>query len=286
MLGSFAPHLCRMSVEHKSYYRSVYCGICHGIKELYGRVATMGLVHDAVVLALLAQQQQPFRTESKRCIANPLRRVEVLCEPDAIITTGLALNTILLQCKYYDNQFDGDRFSSSLKTWVMRRYLSEVEVILHRVQLRSSDIRQVMYRQWQQENIPDLGWEEYLQPISDLGARISGQLFAGYCVDYLARSLGRLYIYAASCYDGLVDYQVDVSAQRFNIIDKLDKQLGRQGACQAIGRISGQFLAVAMAICSPLNRPLLQDILRRGFLLRLYKARKNCPSPLVAKRFS
>lgn len=60
--------------EDKSKYRRYYCGLCHELKEKYGKDGTINLSYDMTFLSLLLGDlyDAPITTGEERCIVRPI----------------------------------------------------------------------------------------------------------------------------------------------------------------------------------------------------------------------
>ena len=76
MFGYIYVNEQELKLKEHTIYRSFYCGLCHNLKQRYGRTAQMMLNYDLTFLALLLSGLYEPDTESfeKRCIPHPVKK--------------------------------------------------------------------------------------------------------------------------------------------------------------------------------------------------------------------
>ena len=76
MFGYIYVNEQELKLKEYTVYRSFYCGLCHNLKQRYGRTAQMMLNYDLTFLALLLSGLYEPDTESfeKRCIPHPVKK--------------------------------------------------------------------------------------------------------------------------------------------------------------------------------------------------------------------
>ena len=76
MFGYIDVNEQELKLKEYTIYRSFYCGLCHNLKQRYGRTAQMMLNYDLTFLALLLSGLYEPDTESfeKRCIPHPVKK--------------------------------------------------------------------------------------------------------------------------------------------------------------------------------------------------------------------
>ena len=76
MFGYIYVNEQELKLKEYTVYRSFYCGLCHNLKQRYGRTAQMMLNYDLTLLALLLSGLYEPDTESfeKRCIPHPVKK--------------------------------------------------------------------------------------------------------------------------------------------------------------------------------------------------------------------
>ena len=85
MFGYIYVNEQELKLKEYTIYRSFYCGLCHNLKQRYGRTAQMMLNYDLTFLALLLSGLYEPDTESfeKRCIPHPVKKHK-LVENEAV----------------------------------------------------------------------------------------------------------------------------------------------------------------------------------------------------------
>ena len=75
MFGYIQANLNDLSEAEQTRYRSVYCGLCHMLKEQYGWMARFSLTYDLTFLILLLTSlyEPEEKINTGRCIAHPFR---------------------------------------------------------------------------------------------------------------------------------------------------------------------------------------------------------------------
>lgn len=85
MFGYVRPVRDELKCKDFDLYRATYCGLCRTLRRRYGLLAPMFLNFDFTFLALLlSPAQQRFTPCSGRCHANPLKKVPMCQESDAL----------------------------------------------------------------------------------------------------------------------------------------------------------------------------------------------------------
>ncbi len=74
-----------MKIRDYTYYRAVYCGVCHAMADVITPVFSLALRYDFVFLTLvrLCISGETGTLQQRRCAAHPIRRRSVLTEIDA-----------------------------------------------------------------------------------------------------------------------------------------------------------------------------------------------------------
>lgn len=76
MFGFIRPLRSELKVREWERFQSVYCGLCHTIREEYGMIQTVMLSYDCTYLALVlcALEQESCSACKRRCITHPFRK--------------------------------------------------------------------------------------------------------------------------------------------------------------------------------------------------------------------
>lgn len=95
MFGYIQANVKELKVREYELYRAYYCGLCHVLKDGYGRRGQLMLSYDLTFLVMLLSALYEPREEKKerRCAVHPLARHPQICSP---VTQYAADLTILL----------------------------------------------------------------------------------------------------------------------------------------------------------------------------------------------
>ncbi|MBE5962910.1 MAG: hypothetical protein E7256_16290 [Lachnospiraceae bacterium] len=76
MFGYVTIHKPELKVREYEAYRAYYCGLCHVLKERYGRFGQMTLTYDMTFLVIFLNSlyEQKMTEESHRCLAHPTKK--------------------------------------------------------------------------------------------------------------------------------------------------------------------------------------------------------------------
>ena len=107
MFGYVKPFVPSLTVAEYTYYKSVYCGLCHTAGGTSGAASRLFLSYDFVFLALVRQalQGQAVVMTKRRCVAHPLRRRYAVQENEALRYAAAAA-AVLRAYKLQDDLFD------------------------------------------------------------------------------------------------------------------------------------------------------------------------------------
>lgn len=107
MFGFVRPLRGELKVREWERFQSVYCGLCHTIRQHYGLMQTVMLSYDCTYLALVLDALEPNGGESckRRCIMHPLRRRSCAYE-SAGMRRAAAVSVILTWHKLQDTIAD------------------------------------------------------------------------------------------------------------------------------------------------------------------------------------
>lgn len=161
MYGYVRPLKGELKVSEYESFQSVYCGLCHCLKERGGFAARFVVNYDFTFLAMLLSEQSQSHCEKKRCPARLWGRKNCLC-PDTALETAADYSLILSRWKLLDGLQDKPFF----KTLHLR-----VAMALTRRAYRAAAARQPGFLQAVQENIGALNvLEKQKSPSLDASA--------------------------------------------------------------------------------------------------------------------
>ena len=111
MFGYIKPHVGDLLVKENSFYKSVYCGLCHELKKK-SHILPFTLSYDFVFLCILrlAVSEDEIKISKKRCLVHPFKKKPYLCSTPSL-DYGARASAMLL----YRNIEDDVRDSKGLK---------------------------------------------------------------------------------------------------------------------------------------------------------------------------
>lgn len=101
MFGFITPNFQTLSDEEKSRYQSVYCGLCHSLRDNYSNVSRLALSYDLTFLVLLLSSlyEPDEKKDNCNCIFHPGDKYETaqneFSDYCADLTVALAYHKIL-----------------------------------------------------------------------------------------------------------------------------------------------------------------------------------------------
>ena len=101
MFGFITPNFQTLSDEEKSRYQSIYCGLCHSLRDNYSNVSRLALSYDLTFLVLLLSSlYEPVeKKDNCNCIFHPGDKYETaqneFSDYCADLTVALAYHKIL-----------------------------------------------------------------------------------------------------------------------------------------------------------------------------------------------
>ncbi|MDO5547259.1 MAG: DUF5685 family protein [Eubacteriales bacterium] len=124
MFGFIRPLRSELKVREWERFQSVYCGLCHSIRQRYGLLQTTLLSYDCTYLALVldaADSQAECEACRRRCIVHPIRR-RSCAQETAGIRHAAAVSVILNWHKLQDT-IDDETGWKRLGARVLRLFL-------------------------------------------------------------------------------------------------------------------------------------------------------------------
>lgn len=79
--------------EEKNKYRECYCGLCHVLKEKYGKIGMLSLSYDMTFLTLILSDIASSQVEigKERCVVHPLTTHDYFTSPEMDYTSDMQL---------------------------------------------------------------------------------------------------------------------------------------------------------------------------------------------------
>ena len=212
MFGYIAPVLTALSEDQKQRYRSVYCGVCHALKDLHGQPGRVSLSNDMAFLALLLSSlYEPEDSEGRsRCALHPLKAHRF--RSSSLIRYAADMNVLLFYYKCVDQRKDDRSAAGRAGEALFRRRAEEVR---GRWPLQAEQVEKALDALWKEEESPS--------PSADRLCNLSGEMLGAVFVPCpedpwspvlrsVGESLGR-FIYWMDAWE---DYDEDARRSRFN----------------------------------------------------------------------
>ena len=113
MFGYVRPLKGELLVREYEEYKAVYCTLCDEIGRNYGRRMRMALSYDLTFYTMLALDLENAAPKLKkgRCVVNPTKRCNFICQGDLAYKKGAALTVLMTYHKIRDNIADEGFFS-------------------------------------------------------------------------------------------------------------------------------------------------------------------------------
>ena len=212
MFGYIIPAMNALSDERKQRYRSFYCGVCHALRDRYGRTRRISLSNDMTFLAiLLSSLYEPVTASTEaRCGMHPLKSHTFLSSP--MIDYAADMNALLFFYKCRDQHMD-DRSLTGAAGEKLFRNAAEKAALLWPGQ--SAEVEKALAELWQEEKKPSPDPDR----LCNLSGKMLGAVFVpkpedpwGTALHTVGAGLGR-FIYWMDAWE---DYEEDSRKNRFN----------------------------------------------------------------------
>lgn len=240
MLGNVKPFLPALSEENRTRYSAVYCGLCDTLGRDYGVISRFLLNYDMAFVALIYDDlhHSPFETQNKGCIANPIKKKDIL---KATAGTEYAADVLILLAYYklLDNIYDENFFKKRGCLAVYPYFMAKVS----KAQRKQPQLAEI----FRQESENQQTAEKTKNDIDSLAlptARMTQAILAGCAAEEgqkftLAQCgffLGRV-IYLL---DALTDRKADEKENKFNIFNILgtSDEKAKEECFMALGEIA------------------------------------------------
>ncbi len=107
MFGYVKAYQPELRIKEFELYKAVYCSVCRGLGKKYGVISRLSLSYDFTFLTLLylSLRDGCLPTERRRCVCNPLKKCNYVCQQE-IPAFPLAAAEIMLYYKLLDNISD------------------------------------------------------------------------------------------------------------------------------------------------------------------------------------
>ncbi|MCF0119996.1 MAG: hypothetical protein HUJ65_00035, partial [Oscillospiraceae bacterium] len=106
MFGYIRPLRDELKVREYDMFRSLYCALCHTLKDEYGLASSFILNFEFVYLAMLLwESDEKPEFEQRRCLASPCRKKRC-CKASSALTRAAGCSVILAWWKMRDTISD------------------------------------------------------------------------------------------------------------------------------------------------------------------------------------
>lgn len=211
MFGFVVADFKELNKEQKQRYQSIYCGICHRIREQSGQACRLALSYDMAFLAMvLMSLYEPQETLSQdTCVRHPVKGCAWV--DNRYISYAADMNVVLGYYKALDDWQDEKKRSAK---WFGERFGKHYPQIAEKYPRQCEAVARCLdtLRRLEQENCDN----------ADKGANCFGELMGELLVyqedlwasalQEMGRALGR-FIYLA---DAAVDYPRDKRKGQYN----------------------------------------------------------------------
>ncbi len=249
MFGYVIANCNALTDEQRIRFRTMYCGMCHTLHDLYGNIGRMTLSYDMTFMALvLSALYEPKETRgTERCAPHPFKTHSYAVND--IMEYAAGMNIALAYHKCADNWIDDKNiaFAAAKRT---------LKGAYRKVSDRWPD-KCAAIEKWMQDNraIEKSGSNEIDPPVNLTGDML-GTLFRyrddfwGDALYRLGDALGR-FIYFMDAYE---DLDKDIRKKRYNPLRSIVEQENYECFCKDV-------LTMTMADCTYEfeQLPIIQD---------------------------
>ncbi|MGL5149878.1 MAG: DUF5685 family protein [Clostridium sp.] len=225
MFGYVTPLKGELKIKEFNLFNAYYCGVCLGIKKLYGNIPRGTLNYDMTFLALLLDglSCNKLKIVPKRCMAHPHKKKPMILDNFAIDYAS-SMNVALVYYKLLDDVLDDNSIKSKFLTVVLKPYKDKFSSSLEDINLI---IKENLNKLYQLEKDKDFSClDEICHPFSEIVANIlklypnpieNDTKIRREILYSLGYSLGK-WIYLIDALDDLED---DLKNSKFNPINHL-----------------------------------------------------------------
>ena len=228
MFGYIAPVLSVLSEEQKQRYRSVYCGVCHALRDRHGQTGRLSLSNDMTFLALLLSSlYEPETKESRsRCGIHPLKSHPFVSSP--MIDYAADMNALLFYWKCEDARMDDHSLKGKAGEHLFRKAADRVRALWP---VQTAGVEEALKALWEEEQSPSPDPDR----LCNLSGEMLGAVFAPKPEDIwspalrsVGVSLGR-FIYWMDAWE---DYDADTKKGRFNPLTRYHSRPDYEDFCR------------------------------------------------------
>lgn len=223
MIGYVRPFLKELPRELKKEYRAAYCGLCHTLNKIGGRVGTACLNYEATLflVVLLAMQEEEPKIFHGSCPHSPLLHVPFVDYLSPVFVNAACVSLVATNLEVMDNLRDEKAFRWVVAERMLRRGTKRAEKELRDAKENISRSVQNYY-----------ALEQKVFPSLDVLLNASGKIFESMVAPilaavevpnkmellFLANSLGK-WVYLMDACD---DWGEDKRRGEFNAVSKFN----------------------------------------------------------------
>ncbi|MGN1164153.1 MAG: DUF5685 family protein [Candidatus Ornithospirochaeta sp.] len=132
------------SKEDKKKYREAYCGLCHTLKEMYGKTGVVSLSYDMTFLSLLLSdiEDSPVTEGEERCVVHPIAPHKYFTTP--VMEYTAAMQILLSHYALIDDNADEGKEKKN-------RFLPFIPEIEKKYPRQSNAIKTRLQKIWEKE---------------------------------------------------------------------------------------------------------------------------------------
>lgn len=250
MFGYVTVNKPELKIREFDTYQSWYCGLCHVLKEKYGRIGQVTLSYDMTFLIMVLQglYEPKEEMEERRCITHPTMKHPM--RTSRFTEYGADMNILLAYHNFMDDWVDEKKLKSLTAAQMLRakgvkvakQYPRQNKAIVTALRKLSS------YEKEKEMNI---------DKVSGCMGELLGELFR-YEKDVFAEPLYRMgfflgkFIYLMDAY---ADIETDLKKQQYNPLSASFGKDGFEEECQGM-------LNMMMAECAGAfeKLPILENV--------------------------
>lgn len=229
MFGYVRPDKNELLVREYDAYKAVYCTLCRELGKHYNIFTRMVLSYDVTFYTMIALDFSGAapKVRKGRCVVNPLKKCNFICEGEEAYHKGAALTVIMAYHKVMDNIHD-EGFFKSLAARLTRPFLAgAAKKAAKEYPLMGKALEEMMAAQAQVELAPDSSLDACCDPTAKALSVILAELAGGdeakqLVLSQLGYFLGR-WVYTMDAAD---DLKEDMKEGGFN---PLIRRLGLTG---------------------------------------------------------
>ncbi len=279
MFGYVKTDYLNLIIKDSVLYRSMYCGLCKGIKCNCGNCARLALNYDLTFLSIFAHNimGQDVKIEKQRCIVSWFKK-KPIAVPDNITKRVASLNIILAYHKCNDDVIDNGR-GRIKRSFFSRSYKKAIKLEPKFDEIVKKHYSKLLEYEKQNIDSIDMSADPFGNMMKELVLELVGD-YADENVLELSYLLGK-WIYLI---DALDDFDKDKKRHSFNVFVNIygnaftKSQLLQEKASEIqwiFNPILSGIIEYTDNIKYKFNHDLVDNILRSGLRLETNKIMEN-----------